>query len=79
MYKVTNLIGGQLVCTLHSGKTLRIDANMFAEIHEDDMTPYLKTIEEKGLIKIEGVAEAKTFAEVTPKKSTHKSESKKEE
>lgn len=74
MYKVTNLSRGQIVSTLKSGETLRLDYNVPTEVQDCDMTPYLKTIEGKGLIKIEVIAEVKSISEVTSKKTLSKKE-----
>ena len=50
MYQVTNISGGQLVCTLASGDTLRLDNKEQTTIKNSDLTEYLKRIEIKGLI-----------------------------
>lgn len=53
MYRVTNISGGQLVCTLADGKTtLRLDNKKSEEVSEKNMTPYLRSIEKKKLVKI---------------------------
>lgn len=68
MIAVTNISGGQLVCDLASGKTLRLDNKQTQTINENEVTEYLKTLESRGFIKmktLDKVSETKT----TPKKS----------
>lgn len=55
MKRITNLSGGQLVNTLKDGTTLRIDHKHHEDISDANLTPYLETIEKKGLVKIETV------------------------
>lgn len=52
MYKILNILGGELVCTLASGTTLRLEDRKSATIKDSEMNDYLRTIESKGFIKI---------------------------
>lgn len=60
MYRVLNISGGQLVCTLASGNTLRLDDRKYQEIKDTDMTDYLKHIESLGLVKCTKIVEEET-------------------
>lgn len=75
MYRVLNIFGGQLVCTLASGDTLRIDDRKYQEIKDTDMTDYLKHIESLGLVKCTKIVEEETPVNVpapTANKKGHK-------
>lgn len=52
MYKILNILGGELVCTLASGTTLRLEDRKSVTIKDSEMNDYLRTIESKGFIKI---------------------------
>lgn len=54
MYRVTNISGGMLVCTLADGKTtLRLKDGKHQDIEEGQMTKYLRNIEKQKLVRIE--------------------------
>ena len=70
-YKVKNISGGQLVCTLKDGKTtLRLNNKATETIDEGMMTDHLWGIEKKGLVLISeetspGVMKHKTTTATT--------------
>lgn len=64
MYRVLNISGGQLVCTLASGNTMRLDDRKYQEIKDTDMTDYLKHIESLGLVKCTKIVEEETPVDV---------------
>lgn len=72
MYRVTNIFGGQLVCTLASGETLRLDNKQFATIKDTDKTDYLNTIERKGYIKCVHIEEGTDAHPAPSSKKTKK-------
>jgi hypothetical protein len=74
--KVTNISGGQFVCTLASGETLRLDNNASVIIDEKDLTSGMSNAERLHKLLIEKVSE--TIRKTTTKKSA-KSDNKKEE
>lgn len=76
MIKVTNISGGQFVCTLASGETLRLDNNASVIIDEKDLTSGMSNAERLHKLLIEKVSE--TIRKTTTKKSA-KSDNKKEE
>lgn len=77
MYHVTNISGGQLVCTLADGKTtLRLDNKKSEDVSDNNMTSYLRSIEKKKLVKIVQIEE-KITAKTTP--TSPKVEEKKED
>lgn len=53
MFRVTNISGGLLVCTLADDSTLRLKDGATQDVSEAQMTKYLHTIEKKKLVKIE--------------------------
>lgn len=71
MKRITNLTGGQFVATLADGSTLRIDHKGFAEVKDENLTPYFNTVESKELVKIESIGD-------TNKKSAAKAVTKEE-
>ena len=76
MIKVTNISGGQFVCTLASGETLRLDNNASVIIDEKDLNSGMSNAERLHKLLIEKVSE--TIRKTTTKKSA-KSDNKKEE
>lgn len=52
MKKVLNISGGQIVYSLPSGQTLRLNDREEMSVSVSDMEGYLTTIEGKGLIKV---------------------------
>lgn len=57
MYRVTNISGGMLVCTLADGKTtLRLKDGKHQDIEEGLMTKYLRDIEKQKLVRIEDLS-----------------------
>lgn len=57
MFRVTNISGGMLVCTLADGKTtLRLKDGKHEDIKESQMTKYLRDIEKKKLVKVEDIS-----------------------
>lgn len=65
-YKIKNISGGPIVCTLADKKTtLRIKNNAVKVVEENQMTPYLWNIEKKNLITI-----SENTAAISPKKTT---------
>ena len=72
--KVTNISGGQFVCTLASGETLRLDNNASVTLDEKDLTSGMSNAERLHKLLIERVSE--TISKTTTKKSA-KSEEKK--
>lgn len=71
MYRVQNILGGQIVCTLASGETLRLSDREYQEVKNTDMTDYLKHIESLGLVKCTKIVEEETETP-TPKKGLKK-------
>lgn len=73
MLKLTNIMGGQLVCDLATeGKTLRLDDRQSETINENEITPHILHLEECELILIEEVSVE------TPKEKTKKTTAKKQ-
>lgn len=69
MFRVTNISGGMLVCTLADGKTtLRLKDGKHQDIEEGLMTKYLRDIEKKKLVKVEDLTPAPTPVPATEKK-----------
>lgn len=52
MIKLINYTGGQLVCTLANGETLRVNNKESASIDESAVNDYLRTLEKRGLVKM---------------------------
>ena len=52
MCTITNISVGQLVCTLKDGSTLRLGYKESTTVKGELITPYLKSIEKKGYVKI---------------------------
>lgn len=50
-YKLTNISGGQIVCNLASGETLRLDNKGTQTIKNTDMTEHLLNLEKLGYMK----------------------------
>ncbi len=78
MYQVTNISGGQLVCTLADKKTtLRLNNKASEVIGDDLVTKHLFNIEKLGLIKLEHPPMEDTrvaFAPISPVVSEEKNE-----
>lgn len=72
MYRVLNISGGQIVCTLASGETLRLNDRKHTEIKDTDMTDYLKHIESLGLIKCTKIVVEEEVSNTTPNKKSKK-------
>ncbi len=72
MYKLLNLSGGQLVCTLNSGKTLRVDDRKTEEISDEDRVGYIEHLESEGLVKCTKIVTEEPA--VSPKKSKKQNE-----
>lgn len=73
-YKLTNNSGSLLVCDLAvKGKSLRLNNKQSKVVKEEEITPYLHKLVEKGLILSQQVVEQ------TKKKSVVKTEKEKEE
>lgn len=73
MIKITNISGGELVCDLKDGETLRLSNRETTNITEDNVTDYLENIAEKNLIILERLS-TNTYSNTTP---TPKKEDKK--
>ncbi len=56
-YKVTNISDGQLVNTLASGNTLRLNVGEHTTITDSDITDYLTHLEGLGMLKMEKIEE----------------------
>ena len=67
MYKLLNLSGSQLVYTLKSGKTLRVDDRKTEEISDEDRDGYIEHLESEGLVKCTKIITEEPA--VSPKKS----------
>ena len=52
-YKLTNISGGQIVCNLASGATLRLDNRGVQTIKNTDITEHLLNLEKLGYMKCE--------------------------
>ena len=52
-YKLTNISGGQIVCNLASGETLRLDNKGVQTIKNTDITEHLLNLEKLGYMKCE--------------------------
>lgn len=76
MIQVTNISGGQIVCDLAGGKTLRINNKESQTINDIEVTPYLKTLESKGLMKMRTLVEEVKTKENKPVSSTKKNSNK---
>ena len=76
-YKLTNNSGGQIVCDLAvKGKTLRLDNKQTMTIKDEEITPHIKNLVNKGLILSEEVSKetVKTKKNAVPKNSKEKEE-----
>lgn len=76
-FKLTNISGGQIVCDLATeGKTLRLDNRQSQTVKDNEITPHIKNLIEKGLILSEEVLkETKTKKNTASKEdSNHKKE-----
>lgn len=59
-YKLTNISGGQIVCDLAvKGSTLRLNNRQSKTIKDNEITPHIKQMMNKGLILIEQVETTK--------------------
>lgn len=67
-YKLTNISGGQIVCDLNKGKTLRLNNKQSETIKDTEMTPHISNLIAKGLILSVQVSETKTVKKTTKKK-----------
>ncbi len=76
MYQILNISGGQLVCDLGGGGTLRLNDREHETIKDTDLTDYLSHIESMGLIKCKQIEETTT---VKSSKSKSKSSNEKED
>ena len=47
-YKLTNISGGQIVCDLASGETLRLDNKQSTTIKDSDITEHIRVLEKRG-------------------------------
>lgn len=57
MFRVTNISGGMLVCTLADGKTtLRLKDGKHEDIEDGLMTKHLRNIEKKKLVTVEDLS-----------------------
>lgn len=66
MYKVKNISGGQLVCTLADKvTTLRVDNKATEEVADELMTDYIRSLEKKKLVKLTHTADPKTNTKTT--------------
>lgn len=65
-YEVQNISGGQLVCPLPSGNTLRLDVGEKIALPESDISDYLRTIEGKGYVRIVGIPEEAAESPAAP-------------
>ena len=73
MLKLTNIMGGQLVCDLATeGKTLRLDDRQSETINDNEITPHILHLEECELILIEEVSVVETPKEKTKKTTAKK-------
>jgi hypothetical protein len=73
MVQVTNISGGQIVCDLKSGATLRINNKQSQTINDNEVTDYLKTLEKKGLMKFKTLTDEQVeIKKTTSKKSSSK-------
>ena len=59
-YKLTNISGGQIVCDLATGDTLRLNYKESQTITEEEMTPYIRNLEAKGLMIVREVTSSKS-------------------
>ena len=74
VYKLTNNSGSLLVCDLAvKGKSLRLNNKQSKTVKEEEITPYLLNLADKGLILSQQIVEQ------TKKKSVVKTEKEKEE
>lgn len=51
--KITNNSGGQLVCTLKDGTTLRLNNKKTCYVSNSKITPYITGLSNKGLVFLE--------------------------
>lgn len=56
---ITNKSGGQLVCDLANGDTLRLNNNESITVSEENITSHLRHLEVKGLVTIRTKPKAK--------------------
>ena len=76
-FKLTNISGGQIVCDLAiEGKTLRLDNKQSQTIKDNEITPHIKHIIDKGLILSEKVSEETKATKKTVKNSNKEKEEK---
>ena len=67
---LTNKTGGQLVCSLNSGNTLRLNNKQSTTVKDTEVTQHIETLVSKGLV-ISRVVKEKEITP-TPKKSKEK-------
>ena len=76
-YKLTNISGGQIVCDLAvQGKTLRLNNKQSTTIKDNEITPHIKRLIDKGLILSEEVIKPQTTKKTTANKSSKEKEDK---
>ena len=73
--KLTNISGGQIVCDLATkGKTLRLDNKQSQTIKDNEITPHINNLINKGLILSEEVLDTKTKKNTVSKNSKNEKE-----
>ena len=77
-YKILNISDGQLVNSLASGETLRLDMREDKTIADSDITDYLRHLESVGRVKITKI-EDEQVEESATKKTSKKSQKDKED
>lgn len=73
MITLINRTGGQLVCTLNSGETLRLDNKQSANIKDSDVTSHIENLNKKGLVVCIVSKEVEKVEKPTQKKSKKQS------
>lgn len=49
-YKLTNISGGQIVCNLASGETLRLNNRQSCTVEDEDITKHIRVLESRKLM-----------------------------
>lgn len=59
-YKLTNISGGQIVCDLANGETLRLNNKESQNVKESEITPHIRNLEILGLMMCREISVTKT-------------------
>ena len=74
MIKLTNVSGGQIVCDLKSGETLRLNNRQETTIKDSDMTKYLQNLNKQGIVVAKNITDSKVTTKEVGKNKVKKEE-----